>query len=114
MIILGYIPPVLHKNICYGYLLEVPCRDASDEYHNICFYGEIRKIIPELLPNSPQVLHKSLSGMDVKAQRGRIGGWGGVGGGREVVLEFETEERYQDKYITRTDVSVGVNHNLYL
>ena len=26
------------------YSLEVPRRDASNEYHNICFCGEIRKI----------------------------------------------------------------------
>ena len=34
----------LHENICCGYSLEAPCRGASNEYHNICFCGEIRKI----------------------------------------------------------------------
>ena len=34
----------LHENICCGYSLEVPRRGASNEYHNICFCGEIRKI----------------------------------------------------------------------
>ena len=27
------------------YSLEAPCRGASNEYHNICFCGEIRKIL---------------------------------------------------------------------
>ena len=31
-----------HKNCC-GYSLEVPQRGISNEYHNICFHGEIRK-----------------------------------------------------------------------
>ena len=35
----GYFSSVLHKNICCGYSLESPL-------HNICFYGEISKIIP--------------------------------------------------------------------
>ena len=30
------------ENICYGYSLEVPRRGTSNEYHNICFPGEIR------------------------------------------------------------------------
>ena len=34
-----------HKNICCGYSLEMPRRGASNEYHNICFLGEIRKIM---------------------------------------------------------------------
>ena len=34
----------LHENICCGYSLEAPRRGASNEYHNICFRGEIRKI----------------------------------------------------------------------
>ena len=29
--------------------------------HNICFYGEIRKIIPELSPNTPPLLFLLLS-----------------------------------------------------
>ena len=31
-------------NICWGYSLEVPLQGASNEYHNICFPEEIRKI----------------------------------------------------------------------
>ena len=34
----------LHENICCGYSLETPHSGALDEYHNICFCGEIRKI----------------------------------------------------------------------
>ena len=34
----------LHENICCGYSLEVPHWGASNEYHNICSCGEIRKI----------------------------------------------------------------------
>ena len=30
-------------NICCGYLLEVPQRGASNEYHKICLCGEIKK-----------------------------------------------------------------------
>ena len=33
-----------HENICCGYSLEVPRCGASNEYHNIRFCGEIRKI----------------------------------------------------------------------
>ena len=49
---------VLHENICCGYSLESPWRGNSNEYpqhmfakailmntHNICFHGEINKII---------------------------------------------------------------------
>ena len=35
----------LNENICYGYSLEAPRRGASNEYHNICFRREIRKIL---------------------------------------------------------------------
>ena len=35
----------LQENICCGYSLEVPRRGTSNEYHNICFHGEIRKIL---------------------------------------------------------------------
>ena len=35
---------ILHKSICCGYSLEVPRWGASNEHHNICIYGEIRKI----------------------------------------------------------------------
>ena len=34
----------LHENICCGYSLEAPRRGASNEYHNIGFHGEIRKM----------------------------------------------------------------------
>ena len=33
------------KNICCGYSLEGPHWGPSNEYHNICFHGEIRKIL---------------------------------------------------------------------
>ena len=33
------------QNICCGYRLEVPLRGTSNEYHNINFCGEIRKIL---------------------------------------------------------------------
>ena len=35
----------LHENICCGYSLEAPRQGASNEYHNICFCREIRKIL---------------------------------------------------------------------
>ena len=35
----------LDENICCGYSLEAPRRGASNEYHNICFHWEIRKIL---------------------------------------------------------------------
>ena len=31
------------KNICCGYSLEASQQGASNVYHNICFYEEIRK-----------------------------------------------------------------------
>ena len=34
----------LHENICCEYSLEAPRRGASNEYHNISFQGEIRKL----------------------------------------------------------------------
>ena len=34
----------LQKNICCGYSLEVPHWGTSNEYNNICFHWEIRKI----------------------------------------------------------------------
>ena len=37
----------LHKNIHCGYSLEAPHRGTSNEYNNIYFYGEIRKILAE-------------------------------------------------------------------
>ena len=35
----------LHENIMLSYSLEAPQGSASNEYHNICFHGEIRKMI---------------------------------------------------------------------
>ena len=35
----------LHENIYWGYSIEAPQSGASNEYHNICFHGEIRKLI---------------------------------------------------------------------
>ena len=34
-----------NENICCGYSLEVPRWGTSNEYHNICFHYEIRKIL---------------------------------------------------------------------
>ena len=34
----------LHENICCGYSLEGPCQGPSNEYHNICFCGQLWKI----------------------------------------------------------------------
>ena len=42
----------LHENICCGYSLEAPHRGISNEYHNICFRGEIRKIFTGYPPLS--------------------------------------------------------------
>ena len=33
-----------HETICCGYSLEMPPLSPSNEYHNISFCGEIRKI----------------------------------------------------------------------
>ena len=32
------------QNICCVYSLEVPCQGTSNEYNDICFHGEIRKL----------------------------------------------------------------------
>ena len=34
----------LDENMCCGYSLEVPRRGTSNEYHNVCFHQEIRKL----------------------------------------------------------------------
>ena len=52
MIILGYFFLILHKNVCCIYSLEEPWRRTSNEYHNVCFYGELEKIISESLSNT--------------------------------------------------------------
>ena len=44
MIILVYVFLFFHKNICCEYSLEVPLRGASNEYHNICFIENWRKL----------------------------------------------------------------------
>ena len=31
------------KNICCGYSLEAPRQGTSNEYHDICFHGKIKK-----------------------------------------------------------------------
>ena len=46
MIILEQFSPVLHKNIYCGYSLEVPHEVFLMSTHNVCFYGEMRIIIP--------------------------------------------------------------------
>ena len=33
-----------HQNVCLRYSLEATRRGASNEYHNVCFRGELRKI----------------------------------------------------------------------
>ena len=53
MIILGQFSPVLHKNICCGYSLEVPHRGwTSNEYPQHMFYGERNK------KNNPKIIIK--------------------------------------------------------
>ena len=42
--VLGLFYCIGPDNIRCGYLLEVPRRGASNEYLNVCFCGEIRKI----------------------------------------------------------------------
>ena len=42
----------LNENICYDPSLEPSGRDSFNKGHNICFYGEIWKIILELSPLS--------------------------------------------------------------
>ena len=34
----------LHKNMCCGYLLEALGQGTANEYHSICFHGEIKQI----------------------------------------------------------------------
>ena len=34
----------LHKNIYCGYSLAAPWRGTSNEYHNICYCGDIRQL----------------------------------------------------------------------
>ena len=51
MIVVGYFFLFLLKNICCGYSLEAPCRVMSTD--NVNFSGELEKIIPKLLANTP-------------------------------------------------------------
>ena len=39
----------LNENLCYGYSAEAPLIGVSNEYHNICCSGDIRKISTFLL-----------------------------------------------------------------
>ena len=41
---------IFYENICCRYSLEAPRRGASNEYHNICFRGKIRKNILLIFP----------------------------------------------------------------
>ena len=43
----------VHKTICYGYSSEALTEALLMGTHNICFNGEIEKIIPELSSNTP-------------------------------------------------------------
>ena len=53
-----------HKSICWRYSLEVPHSHwgTSNEYHNICFYGD--SIIPELLSSIPPHQPASVAQLD--------------------------------------------------
>ena len=52
MIILRHFFLFLHKIICYGYSLESSLQGDSNEYHNICFYGDLTEIILDISPNA--------------------------------------------------------------
>ena len=45
----------LHENVCCGYSLEVevPHQGTSNEYHNICFCGEIAKYTGDPIHRGP-------------------------------------------------------------
>ena len=80
MIIKGKFSIVLHKNIYCGYSLESPRPGNSNKHpqymsplkhilwvpilmstHNICFYGEITKIIPKLSSNTLLICSNDLA-----------------------------------------------------
>ena len=50
-IILGYFFLFLHKNICYGYSLEAPCRGASNEYTQHMFLWRTVENYPVIVTN---------------------------------------------------------------
>ena len=52
LIILGWYSPICYKNVCCDYSLEAPWKLLLVSSHNICFYEEIRKVIPELAINT--------------------------------------------------------------
>ena len=56
MIIEGYFLSVLHKMICCRYSLELPREAILMSTHNICFYGEISKIILKFILKYPPYL----------------------------------------------------------
>ena len=64
----GYQENIFHyENICCGYSLEAPRWGASNEYHNICFGGEERKIsILFFLLKKKKVLYLELCVIDRK------------------------------------------------
>ena len=41
----SYIFHISAQNIDCGYSLEPPHRGGSNEYHNVCFWAEIKKIM---------------------------------------------------------------------
>ena len=43
----------LHKNLVCGYSVEASRREVSNEYNTMFFSGELEKIIPEFLPDTP-------------------------------------------------------------
>ena len=52
------------QNIDCGYSLEPPCRDGSNEYHNLCFWTEIRK--NNVFPCKPQFYYIKVGFKGVK------------------------------------------------
>ena len=54
----------LHENICCWYSLEAPRLGASNEYHKVCFHGEIRKILCGYLLLSVAMLRKTPKNKD--------------------------------------------------
>ena len=50
----------LHEDIHSGYLLKEPHQGASNEHHNICFYGEIGKISVLFLLKKKKALSRAM------------------------------------------------------
>ena len=61
MILLGQFSQFLLENMHCGYSLVAPNRALLKSSHNICFYGELGNIVPELSPNTlfQQILCRS-------------------------------------------------------